>query len=180
MQPRPLLVSLSFPQWTVYTMIIRYTTEDDWTALRHIRLASLLDSPTAFGVSHASALANSDDDWRTRAARRGKAEFLLALVDGAAVGMIAHTVNEHNEFNLIAMWVAPDQRGSGIAAGLVGAVKATAAERGFDRVVLDVAPENARAAAFYRRQDFAFLPEWEALASHPHIQVQKMAWQVAA
>jgi RimJ/RimL family protein N-acetyltransferase len=42
--------------------------------------------------------------------------------------------------------------------------------------VLDVSPDNARAAAFYKKQGFVFLPEWEALESHPHIQVQKMEW----
>ena len=41
---------------------------------------------------------------------------------------------------------------------------------------LDVSPDNRRAAAFYRKQGFVFLPEWEPLESHPHIQVQKMEW----
>jgi ribosomal protein S18 acetylase RimI-like enzyme len=160
-------------------MIVRYSTEDDWKILKEIRLASLLDAPTAFGVSHASALANSDDDWRTRAGRRGKAEFLLAFVEGAAVGMVAHTVSDAGEFNLIAMWVKPEYRGAAIASALVDAAKAAAAAQGHTRVVLDVSPENGRAAAFYRRQGFAFLPEWEPLASHPHIQVQKMEWLAA-
>lgn len=161
-------------------MLIRYSTEADWLALKEIRLASLRDAPTAFGVSHASALANSDDDWRIRAARRGKAEFLLALVDGAAVGMVAHTVSEKAELNLIAMWVQPEYRGAAVASALVDAVKASAVALGHTRIVLDVSPDNARAAAFYRRQGFSFLPECEPLASHPHIQVQKMEWLATA
>jgi ribosomal protein S18 acetylase RimI-like enzyme len=51
---------------------------------------------------------------------------------------------------------------------------------GHARVVLDVAPENARAARFYANQGFTFLDEWEALASHPHIRVRKMAWLAPA
>ena len=47
---------------------------------------------------------------------------------------------------------------------------------GQSRLVLDVSPDNARAAAFYKKQGFVFLPEWEPLESHPHIQVQKMEW----
>ncbi|CAN7435369.1 GNAT family N-acetyltransferase [Pseudoduganella sp. LjRoot289] len=160
-------------------MIIRYSTEEDWLTLKEIRMASLLDAPTAFGVSHASALENSDEDWRTRAGRRGKAEFLLALVDGAAVGMVAHTLSGKAELNLIAMWVRPEYRGAAVASALVDAVKASAAAQGHTRVVLDVSPENGRAAAFYRKQGFSFLPEWEPLASHPHIQVQKMEWLAA-
>jgi hypothetical protein len=42
---------------------------------------------------------------------------------------------------------------------------------------LGVSPDNVRASAFYRKQGFVFLPEWEPLASHPDIQVQKMEWR---
>jgi ribosomal protein S18 acetylase RimI-like enzyme len=48
--------------------------------------------------------------------------------------------------------------------------------QGHRRVVLDVSPDNARAAAFYRKLGFSFLPEWEPLASYPEITVQKMEW----
>ncbi len=160
-------------------MIIRHTTEADWETLRQIRLAALLDSPTAFGVRHADAAADSESQWRERAAGKGRAHFLLAFIDGAAAGMIAGVMSPTLEFNLIAMWVKPECRGMAVAAGLVDAIKAHAVAKGHARIVLDVSPANERAAAFYRRQGFAFLPEWEALASHPEISVQKMAWQTA-
>lgn len=157
-------------------MIIRHTVEDDWEILKEIRLASLRDAPTAFGLSHAIAAADSDSQWRDRAAGRGRAEFLLAFEEGVAVGMVGGAVSEKSEFNLIAMWVGPEHRGTAAAALLVDAIKKRAAARGHARVVLDVAPDNRRAIAFYQRQGFAFLPEWEALASHPEINVQKMEW----
>ncbi|WP_431478697.1 hypothetical protein [Massilia eburnea] len=56
-------------------------------------------------------------------------------------------------------------------------MKAHAQAKGHARVVLDVSPANERAAAFYLKRGFRFLPHWEALESHPHIRVQKMAWQ---
>lgn len=158
-------------------MIIRRTTEEDWEALKAIRLASLRDAPTAFGVSHATAAAESESRWRERASGRGRGEFLLAFVDGVAVGMVGGAVSAQSEFNLIAMWVAPEYRGTAAATLLVAAIKARARERGHARVVLDVAPDNRRAAAFYQRQGFSFLPERETLASHPEIQVQKMEWR---
>jgi ribosomal protein S18 acetylase RimI-like enzyme len=158
-------------------MIIRRTTEEDWEALKEIRLASLLDTPTAFGVSHATAAANSDAQWRDRASGRGPAEFLLAIVNDDVVGMVGGVVSATLEFNLIAMWVRPEYRGAGAAAGLVDAIKARAVSHGHARVVLDVSPENGRAAAFYRKQGFSFLPEWEPLDSHPEIKVQKMEWR---
>ncbi|WLI90381.1 GNAT family N-acetyltransferase [Massilia sp. R2A-15] len=158
-------------------MLIRPTTEEDWRALKAIRLAALIDAPTAFGVDYASAAANSDDQWRNRASGRGPARFFIAVEENEAVGLIGGVVDCANETELIAMWVRPDSRGGGVADRLVDAVKALAVANGHARVVLDVSPDNARAASFYRKQGFEFLPEWEALASHPGITVQKMAWR---
>lgn len=157
-------------------MLIRPTIEQDWTVLKALRLAALLDAPTAFGVSHASAAADTDEQWRDRAAARGPATYLLAFADQAAVGMVGGVVSAAGEFNLIAMWVEPAHRGSGAAAALVEAMKAHALAQGHRRVVLDVSPDNQRAAAFYLKRGFRFLPHWESLESHPHIQLQKMAW----
>jgi ribosomal protein S18 acetylase RimI-like enzyme len=155
---------------------IRRTTADDWTGLKAIRLAALLDSPTAFGVSYESAAAYTDEQWRTRAAGT-QTVFWLAFQGSEAVGMIAGAVSQKKRYNLIGMWVAPPARGSGAAAQLVDAVKSHAVQQGYDRVFLDVAPENLRAARFYQNQGFVFIDEWEPLASHPHIQVQTMVWK---
>lgn len=161
-------------------MIIRSTTEDDWESLKEIRLASLTDAPTAFGLTHATAAAYSEAQWRDRAAGRTKGEYLLGFVDGEAAGMIGGFVSEALEFNLIGMWVKPACRGTALAARLVDSIKTLAAARGHQRVVLDVSPDNGRAAAFYRKQGFSFLPEWEALESHPEIKLQKMEWRASA
>lgn len=159
-------------------MLIRRTTEPDWPLLKELRLAALLDAPTAFGVSHASAAANPDEQWRDRAAGRGPATYLLAFDSaGAAIGMVGGVLSAMQEYNLIAMWVRPEQRGSGAAAALVEAMLAHAVAQGHQRVVLDVSPDNARASAFYQKRGFRFLSHWEALESHPHIQVQKMEWR---
>jgi GNAT superfamily N-acetyltransferase len=155
---------------------IRYTAEDDWQELKRIRLAALLDAPTAFGVSHASAAAYTDEAWRDRAAGRGPARYILAFEGDAAVGIIAHVPDANQELNLIAMWVSPEERGTSTASALVDLVKTYAKTEGHLRILLGVAATNQRAAAFYQNQGFVFLPEWEALESHPHIQVQKMAW----
>jgi ribosomal protein S18 acetylase RimI-like enzyme len=164
-------------------MIIRPTIEDDWAALKAVRLAALLDAPTAFGVSYQTAAAQGEAQWRERAAvARGgkpKSEFWLAFADAAqreATGMIGGVADAHGHYNLIGMWVAAAQRGSGAARGLVDAVKARAVTLGHRRIVLDVAPDNARAARFYLNQGFVFIDEWEPLASHPQILVQKMEW----
>lgn len=155
---------------------IRYITEDDWRELKQVRLAALLDAPTAFGVTHASAAAYTDQAWRDRAAGRGPARYILAFDGAAAVGIVAHVPAAEGALDLIAMWVTPSLRGTPTAARLVAAVKAHAVANSHARILLGVSPENVRAAAFYQRQGFAFLPEWEPLESHPHIQLQKMVW----
>ena len=161
-------------------IIIRPATAADWPALKATRLAALLDAPTAFGASHASAAAFSDADWQQRAISTPQRTFFLAFDGERAIGLAAQVVAGNGECHLIAMWVAQQYRGLGVAQGLVEAVKQCAVNNGHRRLVLDVAPENARAAAFYQKQGFVFLPEWEALESHPHIQVQKMEWLAAA
>ena len=157
-------------------MTIRPCSPEDWQVLKELRLAALLDAPTAFGVSHRTASVYTEEQWRARAAGPHPL-FWLAWLDGEAVGMIGGGVSQKNRYNLIAMWTKAQVRGSGIAAHLVDAVKADAIARGHASVFLDVAPDNGRAARFYLKQGFAFIDEWEPLASHPHIQVQTMQWQ---
>ena len=74
------------------------------------------------------------------------------------------------------MWVEPRMRGSGIASRLVEVVKSRALHKGHRRVFLDVSPANERAANFYLKHGFAFIDEYEPLASHPQIIVQTMVW----
>lgn len=161
-------------------MLIRPTEAADWQALKAVRLAALRDAPTAFGVSHQQAAANDDAHWQERAAGRAPSRFWLAIEGDEAVGLAGGVVDQVGRYNLIAMWVAAGHRGSDAARRLVDAVKAHAIAGGHARVVLDVAPDNVRAVRFYERQGFAFLDEWEPLASHPEIRVQRMAWPVPA
>lgn len=160
----------------IHRVEIRDVTEEDWPELKRIRLAALLDAPAAFGVSHTSAAAYTDDAWRDRAAGRGPARYILAFEGNEAVGIVAHVPDAKQELNLIALWVAPSQRGTSTASRLIDAVKSYARNNGHTRLFLDVAPENQRASAFYQKHGFVFRPEWDFLESHPHIQVQKMAW----
>ena len=55
---------------------------------------------------------------------------------------------------LFAMWVAPEARGSGIADRLVQAVIDWASERGYERLLLDVADDNKAAIKLYERMGF--------------------------
>jgi ribosomal protein S18 acetylase RimI-like enzyme len=158
-------------------MLVRSINGNDWRLLKQVRLAALADAPTAFGVSYDAALKYSDAQWQERATAAAGPEFWLAFIGGAAVGMIGAGISQASKrYNLIGMWVDPQSRGAGIAARLVETVKTRAAQRGHDRIFLDVSPDNGRAAGFYLKQGFVFIDEWEPLASHPHIRVQTMVW----
>ncbi|WP_347927141.1 GNAT family N-acetyltransferase [Pseudomonas helvetica] len=158
-------------------MDIRSTEAKDWMLLKKVRLAALLDTPTAFGVSYQTAANYSDEQWKERASSAGT-EFWLAIKEDKPVGMIGAVVSDANRYNLIGMWVEPTARGSGVATQLVEAVKSRAIGKGHDRVFLDVSPDNARASNFYLKQGFSFIDEWEPLESHPHIMVQTMLWTI--
>ncbi|MFW0755268.1 GNAT family N-acetyltransferase [Pseudomonas sp. H11T01] len=159
-------------------MEIRSTQAKDWMLLKQVRLAALLDTPTAFGVSYQIAADYSDEQWKERASSAAGSKFWLAINEDKTVGMIGSAVSQANRYNLIGMWVEPAARGSGVATQLVEAVKSHAIEHGHDCVFLDVSPDNARASYFYLNQGFSFMDEWEPLASHPPIMVQTMLWTI--
>ncbi|WP_083329781.1 GNAT family N-acetyltransferase [Pseudomonas argentinensis] len=156
-------------------MDIRTTQKDDWKLLKQIRLAALQDTPTAFGVSYQTAVADSDAQWQVRAAGE-RTQFWLALDDGRPVGLVGAGFRDASRYELIAMWVEPAARGNGVADELVVAVKARAVALGLEALFLEVAPENTRAVHFYQRHGFMFLEEWEPIDSHPYILAQSMRW----
>ncbi|WP_300733220.1 GNAT family N-acetyltransferase [Pseudomonas sp.] len=157
-------------------MDIRLTQKRDWKLLKQARLAALLDTPTAFGVSYGSALDNTDEQWQERADSSTGTQFWLALEGGNPLGMVGAVINNVGRCNLIGMWVHPALRGSGVADQLVMGVKAFALRDGHSQVYLDVSPDNIGASRFYLKQGFVFIDEWEPLASYPHINVQTMVW----
>ena len=156
------------------TVSVRRTTAADWQCLKQLRLAALLDAPTAFCVSHAEAAGDDNARWQARAAGTGPATFYVAFDGEAAIGMAAAVAVDDDRIGLIAMWVAPGWRGAAARVGdrLVQAVKDHAGERD---VILEVAPSNGRAVAFYERHGFRFQAHTERLASHPEIEVRRMS-----
>lgn len=158
-------------------MKIRPTEEQDWMLLKEIRLAALLDSPTAFGVSYKTAITDSDEKWKQRASSNTQPKFWLAFKDNKAIGMIGAGMDQSDRYNLIAMWVEPESRKMGVAEQLVNAVKSDAISRGVNQVFLDVSPDNLKASLFYKKHGFIFINERKPLDSNPDIQLQTMKWE---
>jgi RimJ/RimL family protein N-acetyltransferase len=132
---------------------VRVLTSDDWETLRSLRLEALRESPSAFYSTYADTVTRSEADWR--AWPTGGVAFAAWLGDDP-VGMVGvvRRANEPELSELIAMWVAPDARGSGAADALVRAVLDWAADAGCAGVHLEVAPGNLRARRLYARLGF--------------------------
>ncbi|MFF2076034.1 GNAT family N-acetyltransferase [Kitasatospora sp. NPDC058162] len=135
---------------------------DDWERLRTIRLAQLLDTPLAFGETHAYALLQGEGNWRARTDWLNEpGRFGLVAVDETdrwVATMIATPSRKVATVDLIGVWVDPAHRGRerGVADALLDAVIARAREDGAEWMLLGVHEANDRAAAFYRRRGFSY------------------------
>jgi GNAT superfamily N-acetyltransferase len=132
--------------------VIRQADTEDWKQLRDVRLRALADSPGAFIDTAARASQFPESLWRERATPTDTQGCFLSADSG---GMVSCFVADDpaNVF-LVAMWVAPELRGTGVASELVARVVDWAARRGSARVCLSVEPGNDRAARLYEKCGF--------------------------
>jgi RimJ/RimL family protein N-acetyltransferase len=146
--------------------------EDDWRAIRDIRLRALADEPAAFLERLVAAELLGDEEWRARARRSrlpGTRQLVARVPDGRWVASMTIFTSQgpptylgereggEPRANLVGVWVDPDYRGA--AAGVGDAVITTLCdwvrdELGLDRVYLHVGDWNTRARRFYERHGF--------------------------
>jgi RimJ/RimL family protein N-acetyltransferase len=152
--------------------LIRRLRPDDWTLLRDVRLASLADSPEAFGSTYAREAEFDEATWRDRAAANG---WYLATSGDTVLGLVAgyHDAGPPaTQRHLVAMWVAPQARGTGLAAELVDAVVDWAGADGATELTLGVADGNDRARALYLKCGFVSTGERFPLHSDPTREIE--------
>lgn len=123
---------------------------DDWREFRAVRLASLSEAPGAFGSRHADWVGASEQRWRARLT--DVAFTVIARLDGEPVGVVSRSRSEQS-VELMSMWVAPGQRGTGLAGRLIQEVVAWAQGLGL-RTSLMVLDDNAKAVRAYTRAGF--------------------------
>lgn len=134
---------------------------DDWRDFRVVRLASLAESPAAFGSRHADWVGAPEERWRARLTdvpltivARSEDDF-VGVVSGVPTG-------DHVE--LISMWVSPEHRGTGLVGRLIDGVVAWATSLGHDTFLM-VRHDNVRAIRAYARAGFTDLgvpTDWPA------------------
>jgi ribosomal protein S18 acetylase RimI-like enzyme len=135
--------------------VIREIAPDDWQRLREVRLRALAADPYAFLETHADALAFPEQRWQERATPDDEGTSFVHERGGRFDGMVSCFVaDDPKTVFLVGMWVAPELRGTGVAAELVESVLGWARDHQADRVCLSVEPENFRAARLYEKCSF--------------------------
>lgn len=153
----------------------------EWETLREVRLAALLDSPSAFGSTYEAEVGRPDSAWIERARHTSvgdESATFLARRDGRVVGLVGGYRPEAvgpdaaapaggDEVELVSMWVEPEARRSGAARLLVAAVVDWALETGARAVGLWVTRGNDRAHDLYASIGFAETGDFQPLPSDP-------------
>lgn len=164
-------------QLAAYT--IRNFRPDEWPAYRAIRLRALEEAPNAFGSTLAAEAALPPEHWAariTRSATSGIDHALVAESKGGVVGLAWAKVDADDPLlvNLFQMWVAPEARGQGVAAALLGEAVRWAQARGALAMQLGVACTNAAALSLYARAGFVDTGLREPLQAGSALMEQRM------
>lgn len=151
-------------------MTIRRIRVTDRAALKSIRLKALQDAPEAFAQQYAEVKDKPGeywDKWAEKGAVGNEACLYLAFNGTAVVGMAGAHLEPVNPklAHLIAVWLEPEYRGTGLAERLIRSVIAWAREAGAERITAWVTEINQRARRFYRRLGFIEQPERQTLPS---------------
>jgi GNAT superfamily N-acetyltransferase len=136
--------------------VITQIREDDWQRLRDVRLRALAQDAAAFVDTYANASTFPDERWRERATPRDTQASFAFERDGRFDGLVSCFITDDPAtVFLVAMWVAPDLRGTGAAQQLVESVLEWARGRLARRVCVSVEGDNPRAARLYEKCGFA-------------------------
>lgn len=149
---------------------------------RDLRLAALLDTPTAYAETYAEAIGRAPEAWRQRVAEGAAGNrscIAVAERGGALVGMAAGYLAEPRRAEFVSLWLAPHARGSGAAQRLVEHVVAWARGVGCSSIALWVTEENTVARHLYERCHFAPTGERQPLPSAAHLQEERMSRALA-
>ena len=131
---------------------LRRIGPDDWAMWRAVRLAALAEAPDAFGSRLADWTDAPEQRWRERLT--GDWHNLVAVLDGAPVGMASGLLPAEGPVHVHSMWVAPSARGHGVGDALIDTIVAWAAEQRPGPVILSVRTANTAAIALYERHGF--------------------------
>lgn len=163
-------------------MQLHVAREEDWEAIRDVRLRALLDAPDAFGSTYEEERARGESEWRSWVTGWRGAEQLtvLAMEEGVGLGLAVGVrwVRGDAVAHLYAMWVDPKHRRRGIGAALVEEVVGWAGGMGAALLELRVTESNADAVRLYERSGFVPTGERSPLRESSDVTTVTMRRQV--
>jgi GNAT superfamily N-acetyltransferase len=163
---------------------IRHFLAEEWSAYRALRLRALEDAPDAFGSTLAAESTRPAEEWTARLARAATSGIdhpLVAHVAGQPAGLAWAKVDADDPalVNLFQMWVAPEARGQGMAAGLLAEAVRWARARGATAMQLGVNCANDGAVRLYARAGFVATGWQEPMRSGSDQVEQRMRLVIA-
>lgn len=154
--------------------VIRAVRPEEWRQAKELRLLGLQDpaAPVAFLETYEQSLTQPDSFWQARTADRpGQVrQFIAEAPDGSWSGSVTvlveeagsldftNTVVQQRQGHVVAVFVRPERRRTGLVGELMAAGLDWAWSLGtprLERVRLFVHEDNARARAAYGRLGFA-------------------------
>ena len=131
----------------------------DWLLLRELRLRALETDPSSYQSTYECEAAYSEQQWRDWAAEDSVGDeyaTLIARQGEQSVGMVAAYRDEADKrlFRIVAMWVAPDMRRSGIGRLLLRAIETWIRSCGGTAAQLSVTTAASAARHLYASEGY--------------------------
>ena len=158
----------------VTEIVIEELTPEDWQRLRHLRVASLIESPDSFGANLEAEEMLTEGEWR---AKFEQLDHLVARVDGKDIGVLS-VENLKGDFGATCWiggcWVDPHFRGKGVMRALIEYLDCYSSERGWQVQGLGVFADNDAAIASYENLGFVTMGDLQPSTRRPGRFYQRM------
>jgi RimJ/RimL family protein N-acetyltransferase len=157
-----------------HVVLCHELSPDEWSRLREIRLASLLESPEAFGSSYEREIAFSEKEWRELFNLNS---YLVASIDGKDIA-IMFLERLRGDFGATCWvggcWSNPQYRGIGALRSMFDYVDSVKDQRGWQIQGLGVFIVNESAITAYEKLGFKAMGEVQESTRRPGNFYQRM------
>ena len=157
-----------------HVVLCHELSQDEWSRLREIRLASLLESPEAFGSSYEREIAFTEKEWRELFNLNS---YLVASIDGKDIAMM-FLERLRGDFGATCWvggcWSNPQYRGIGALRSMFDYVDSVKDQKGWQIQGLGVFIVNKSAIAAYEKLGFKAMGEVQESTRRPGNFYQRM------
>ncbi|HAM88778.1 MAG: Acyl-CoA N-acyltransferase [Candidatus Falkowbacteria bacterium GW2011_GWC2_38_22] len=140
---------------------IKKLKKSDWKLYKEIRLEALKNEPSAFGSSYDTEFKRSDEDWQKKfkdiESSKSSKFYYAAQIDEKLVAIGGAFQEENNEWNIIAIYTKPNNRGKGIGNKLLSSIREELKIRKTLKAFLRVNVDQLAAISLYKKLGFTIL-----------------------